>query len=165
MFNRLRKWISGDRAAANDCQAAETTVVYLRLPAASVSDRYPVGSSSGDSVQAESVGADLAGVDSTEGEITGRSRSSRSASRRRSRRQAAVRFARRFSKMTPREALCLMAIHRRQPDGLANESPALLKRDLERYLWSSRGQRHVDRIPSPDLARVRRWIEEAQQGR
>lgn len=164
MFSRLLKWIGGDRAINGD-RAAETTVVYLRLPAPSVSARQPAPSASTAGVPAAPRGTDSAKTDSVGGETTGRPRAARPASRRRSRRQTAVRFARRFSAMTPREAFCLMAIHRRRPDALASESPALLKRDLERYLWSSRGQRHVDRIPSPDLARVRRWIEEAQQGR
>jgi hypothetical protein len=78
------------------------------------------------------------------------------------RRQRAIRFARRFSEMTPLEALLLFATHRRSRAALAADSPAVLRRDLQRLLLSSAGQRLAGDRSAPDVARVRLWISEAK---
>jgi hypothetical protein len=78
------------------------------------------------------------------------------------RRQRAIRFARSFSAMTPLEALMLFAAHRRSRRRLADESAAVLKRDLERLLLSSSGQKLAPSQPAPTIARVRLWIAEAR---
>lgn len=79
--------------------------------------------------------------------------------------QRAIRFAQRFTAMTPLEALMLFAIHRRSRAALAAESPAMLRRDLQRLLLSSRGQKLAADRPVPAIQRVRRWIDEAKTHR
>jgi len=79
------------------------------------------------------------------------------------RRQRCCRFAARFSDMDPGEARILMAIHRRSPRRLAFESPGLLKRDWQRFLLSSRGQRIAPSGAVPDLDRVRSWVQQARE--
>lgn len=76
--------------------------------------------------------------------------------------QRAIRFSRRFSAMTPHEALLLFAAHRRNPTRLATENAGILRRDLERLLLSSQGQRLAAGCPVPELARVRQWIVDAK---
>lgn len=77
--------------------------------------------------------------------------------------QRAIRFSRGFSEMTPHEALLLFAAHRRSRVRLAAESPGVLKRDLERLLLSSRGQKLACGRPVPEIGRVRLWIQEARR--
>lgn len=79
--------------------------------------------------------------------------------------QRAIRFAQRFTAMTPLEALLLVAIHRRSRAALAAESPGVLRRDLQRLLLSSRGQKLAADRPAPAIQRVRRWIDEAKAHR
>ncbi len=76
--------------------------------------------------------------------------------------QRAIRFSRRFSAMTPHEALLLLAAHRRSNAGLASETAGVLRRDLERLLLSSRGQKLAAGRPVPEIQRVRQWITEAK---
>lgn len=74
-----------------------------------------------------------------------------------------IRFAFRFSDMTLLEAALLFAVHRRSRRTLAGESAAVVRRDLERLLLSTRGRRISRGCAAPELARVRRWIEEAKR--
>ena len=64
--------------------------------------------------------------------------------------------------MTPHEALLLFATHRRSPIGLATENAGILRRDLQRLLLSSRGQKLAAGCPAPELQRVRQWVAEAK---
>ncbi len=75
----------------------------------------------------------------------------------------AKRFSKVFSDMSPNEARLLFAIHRRRLRKLAQESPAMLQRDLHRFVLSSRGQRLSRNRPAPSVARVRVWVVEASQ--
>ena len=70
----------------------------------------------------------------------------------------AIRFAKRFDDMKPSEARILIAIHRRTPRSLASESPATLKRDWQRFLLSSRGQRLSPKQTVPPIERIRGWV-------
>ena len=70
----------------------------------------------------------------------------------------AIRFAKRFDDMKPSEARILIAIHRRTPRSLASESPAILKRDWQRFLLSSRGQRLSPKQTVPPIERIRGWV-------
>lgn len=79
--------------------------------------------------------------------------------------QRAIRFSQRFTAMSPLEALMLFAIHRRSRAALAAESPGMLRRDLQRLLLSSRGQKLAADRPAPAIERVRRWIDEAKAHR
>lgn len=76
--------------------------------------------------------------------------------------QRAIRYSRRFSAMTPHEALLLLAAHRCSPAGLGAENAGMLQRDLERLLLSSHGQRLAPGGTAPELQRVRQWIVEAK---
>ncbi|GEM_PF-6882594 len=76
--------------------------------------------------------------------------------------QQAVRMAHAIDGMRPWHAIWLFAIHRRSPNKLAGESPAVLHRDLIRFSWSSRGQKVVGQRQLPSLDRVRSWIESAR---
>jgi hypothetical protein len=78
------------------------------------------------------------------------------------RRTRAHRFSAIFSDMTPREAKLLFCVHRRSLRHLASESPAALRRDLQRFVLSSRGQAVSCDRPAPTLVRVRRWVTEAR---
>lgn len=73
--------------------------------------------------------------------------------------KAAVRLASNVESMTPRDALLLIAIHRRSAATLAREHAATLHRDLERFSLSTRGSRLVGRRGIPSLRRVKLWIE------
>lgn len=74
----------------------------------------------------------------------------------------AIRFAKRFDDMKPSEARILIAIHRRTPRSLASESPAILKRDWQRFLLSTRGQRLSPRQTVPPIERIRGWVAAAK---
>lgn len=73
-------------------------------------------------------------------------------------RHRAIRFASRFDDMKPSEARILIAIHRRTPRSLASESPAILKRDWQRFLLSTRGQRLSPKQMVPPIERIRGWV-------
>lgn len=60
--------------------------------------------------------------------------------------------------LMPREAMLLIAIHRRTVGALSLETAAMLHRDLERYALSSRGQKQLRGQRPPSLRRVRRWL-------
>lgn len=72
--------------------------------------------------------------------------------------QAAVRLALDVDGMTPRDAMLLLAIHRRSADSLARETAATLRRDLERFSLSSQGSRLVGRRGIPSHRRIKTWI-------
>ncbi|MEM9644905.1 MAG: DUF4332 domain-containing protein [Planctomycetota bacterium] len=73
--------------------------------------------------------------------------------------QQAIRLAASVPGLMPRDAMLLVAIHRRTVRALAIESPALLQRDLERFAMSSRGQRQLRGRRLPSLRRIRKWID------
>ena len=73
------------------------------------------------------------------------------------------RFTRRFTDMAPREARLLFAVYRRTVKSLAIESPAVLQRDLHRFVLSSRGQRISRGQAAPSIARVRTWVIESRE--
>lgn len=77
--------------------------------------------------------------------------------------RAAVRLAVAVDGMMPRDALILVAIHRRSVASLARESAAVLHRDLERFSLSSRGQRLVGHRGVPSLRRVKSWVGQCEQ--
>ena len=77
--------------------------------------------------------------------------------------RAAVRMAAAVDRMTPRDAVLLIAVHRRSIRTLAMERPAVLHRDLERFSLSSRGSRLVGRRGIPSVRRLKRWIETSGQ--
>ncbi len=81
----------------------------------------------------------------------------------RARRIRARRFANRFTDMSSRDARMLFAIHRRSVKAMANESPAVLQRDLQRFALSSRGHRISHGKPVATVAKVRVWVAESRQ--
>lgn len=153
----------------------ETTLLYLRIPA-----RQPTPALAPD-IEVVHV-RDAAAIRNATGSVPSATRLShpadlptaqrradsqpsardQAASRKRARRQRAIRFAKHFPDMNPLEARVLMAIHRRSPGALARESAGVLKRDWERFLLSTRGQRIAAKTGVPDIARIRRWISLAQ---
>ncbi|TVP98672.1 MAG: DUF4332 domain-containing protein [Planctomycetaceae bacterium] len=148
--------------------AEPTRTIYLTIP------RRAEGSRSIDLAKGKRKSKSAAGlaaaVVSEAGAPAGRCPVTRNAAKRLSSRQVAkkrrrrcCRFAARFSDMEPGEARILMAIHRRSPKRLALESPGMLKRDWQRFLLSSRGQRIAPRGAVPELDRVRSWIRQARE--
>ncbi|MCC9658434.1 DUF4332 domain-containing protein [Rhodopirellula halodulae] len=77
--------------------------------------------------------------------------------------RAAIRLAVAVDGMMPRDALILVAIHRRSVASLARESAATLHRDLERFSLSSQGQRLVGNRGVPSLRRVKSWVGQCEQ--
>jgi len=77
--------------------------------------------------------------------------------------QRAIRFARRFPDMTPPDALLLFAVHRRSRKSIADEPPGLIRRDIQRLLLSSRGQKRWGDRSAPPIARVKAWVDAARQ--
>lgn len=157
-------------------QQPETTLLYLRIPARQPTASHAPDVAAGDTPTVSDLAptaaravppaarpprkADLPATDRRENSPA--SRPEQTAVRQRSRRQRTIRFAKHFPDMNPREARVLMAIHRRSPHALARESAAVLKRDWERFLLSSRGQRLAATTGVPDVARIRGWISLAQ---
>lgn len=72
--------------------------------------------------------------------------------------RAAIRMALAVDSMMPRDALLLVAIHRRSVASLSRESAAQLHRDLERFSLSTRGSKLVGRRGVPSLRRVKAWV-------
>lgn len=72
--------------------------------------------------------------------------------------RAAIQLAAAIDSMMPRDALLLVAVHRRSVASLARDSAAQLHRDLERFSLSSRGSKLVGRRGIPSQRRVRSWI-------
>jgi len=72
--------------------------------------------------------------------------------------RAAIKLAIGIDSMMPRDALLLVAIHRRSVASLSRESAAQLHRDLERFALSSRGSKLVGHRGIPSLRRVRTWV-------
>ncbi|MFG0287728.1 MAG: DUF4332 domain-containing protein [Rhodopirellula sp. JB044] len=72
--------------------------------------------------------------------------------------RAAIRLALAVDSMMPRDALLLVAIHRRSVASLSRESAAQLHRDLERFSMSSRGSKMIGRRGVPSLRRVKAWV-------
>jgi len=77
--------------------------------------------------------------------------------------RAAVRMAASVERMTPRDAVLLIAIHRRNIRTLACERPAVLHRDLERFSLSSRGSKLVGRRGIPSVRRVKSWVQTCER--
>lgn len=77
----------------------------------------------------------------------------------------AIRFANHFADMTPREALCLRAIHRWRRRALADDSAALIRRDLQRLALSTAGERLIKLDEIPDRQRIAAWIADARPKR
>ncbi len=77
----------------------------------------------------------------------------------------AIRFAAAVPGMMPRDALLLIRVHRRGTRRLATESPASLRRDLERFALSSRGQRLLRGRPVPTIDQLRGWIDACARSR
>lgn len=80
-----------------------------------------------------------------------------------SQRQAAVRLAALLPPLAPRDALLLIAVHRRDLRKLATESPGRLHRDLARFALSTAGQALLRGKVAPDLDAVRSWIAAARE--
>ncbi len=74
----------------------------------------------------------------------------------------AVRLSAAIPGMMPREAQLLISIHRRSVRGLARETAAVLRRDLERFAESSDGQRQLKGRRLPSTRRIKRWISECE---
>ena len=72
--------------------------------------------------------------------------------------RAAIKLALTIDSMMPRDALLLVAIHRRSVASLARDSAAQLHRDLERFSLSSRGSKLVGNRGVPSLRRVKAWV-------
>jgi hypothetical protein len=72
--------------------------------------------------------------------------------------RAAIKLALTIDAMMPRDALLLVAIHRRSVASLARDSAAQLHRDLERFSLSSRGSKLVGNRGVPSLRRVKTWV-------
>jgi len=72
--------------------------------------------------------------------------------------RAAIRMSLAIDSMMPRDALLLVAIHRRSVASLARESAAQLHRDLERFSLSTRGSKLVGHRGVPSLRRVKAWV-------
>ncbi len=72
--------------------------------------------------------------------------------------RAAIKLALGIESMMPRDALLLVAIHRRSVASLARESAAQLHRDLERFSLSSRGSKLIGHRSVPSLRRVKTWV-------
>lgn len=72
--------------------------------------------------------------------------------------RAAIKLALSIESMMPRDALLLVAIHRRSVASVARESAAQLHRDLERFSLSSRGSKLVGQRSVPSLRRVKSWV-------
>lgn len=72
--------------------------------------------------------------------------------------RAAIKLSLGIESMMPRDALLLVAIHRRSVASVARESAAQLHRDLERFSLSSRGSKLVGQRSVPSLRRVKGWV-------
>ncbi|TWT66040.1 hypothetical protein CA85_29020 [Allorhodopirellula solitaria] len=72
--------------------------------------------------------------------------------------RAAIKLALGIESMMPRDALLLVAIHRRSVASVARESAAQLHRDLERFSLSSRGSKLIGGRNVPSLRRVKSWV-------
>ncbi len=72
--------------------------------------------------------------------------------------RAAIKLALTIDSMMPRDALLLVAIHRRSVASVARDSAAQLHRDLERFSLSSRGRKLVGNRSIPSLRRVKTWV-------
>ncbi len=70
----------------------------------------------------------------------------------------AVRLAASVPGMMPRDAHLLISIHRRSIRGLADESPAALHRDLQRFAESTPGRQQLRGRRIPSTKRIKRWI-------
>lgn len=143
----------------------ETTLLYLRIPlrqpTTSSAANAPVPQAASDNHASDNNASDNTSAvhASAANQPDPRaSRRDRVTARRRASHQRALRFAKHFTDMDPREAHILMAMHRRSPSVLARESAAVLKRDWERFLLSSPGQRLAAGSEVPDIMRLRGWI-------
>ena len=147
----------------------ETTLLYLRIPLRQPTEssavNVPLPHAASETVESETVESETVESETVASETAAArrevprpSRPDQVAARRRARQQRVLRFAKHFTGMEPREARILIAMHRRSPHVLARESAAVLKRDWERFLLSSAGQRLAAGSEVPDIARLRNWI-------
>ena len=70
-----------------------------------------------------------------------------------------VRMAATVDAMRPIDAMLLIRIHRRSVRRLAGESAAVVRRDLERFAFSTPGRRLLRGRPLPDSAKIAGWID------
>jgi len=70
----------------------------------------------------------------------------------------AIRFSAAVPTMMPMDAMLLIHLHRRSLRGLAQESPAALCRDIQRFSLSTKGQRLLRGRPLPSVRRLKHWI-------
>ncbi len=73
--------------------------------------------------------------------------------------QRTLRFAASVPGMSPRAAQLLISIHRRSVQGLAQERPHELRRDIERFALSSQGRKLLKGRRVPGVKRIRKWID------
>lgn len=74
----------------------------------------------------------------------------------------AVRLQREVPPLRLCDARLLVAIHRRSIQDLARSKPARLTLDLQRFAWSSQGQRLLGKRQLPTRAHAQRWIDSAR---
>ncbi len=221
MFNRLRKWISGDQAAGDSGQR----VIYLQVPpprdrveaspelppepqqalgdtslrndgrGVAVGHRHAHPQGSEHVTQSNQVRSDLThsvretlsqperrclrrvGFRNSADVVTASPKriqrllgdlsevsagDARRAAKLIRRTRWAVTFSSRFSDMTLRQALMLRAVHRGNRASLAAEQPGLLRRDLQRLAYSSRGSRWLGLEELPPIELIKNWIGQAR---
>ena len=148
------------RSATGRPTTEQTTIVYVRVPAS----RADIDSAAG---QTETPGARSPVNGSASLPVSSMAAQHEAGSRaplkRSSRRRRAIRFAKRFEDMTPRQAAVLHAIHRRGMRSLASESPGPLRRDWFRFQQSSRGRKICGQRSLPELCQLRSWIQQARE--
>lgn len=153
--------ISGHQRAFPQAANGETTVLYARVRGGIPPDPLLLHDES--SIASETVSPNAvnpAGLEESDSPRNqGQTKQEGTGNRRRSR---AHRFSVIFSDMTPREAKMLFCVHRRTLRQLASESPAALRRDLQRFVLSSRGRLVSRDHPAPTMVRVRQWVSEAR---
>lgn len=153
--------ISAQSKALLQASGGETRVLYARvrghLPVAPNPSRVDAPSAKTTKTPKPTISAASPALDSSKKHV--KAKGTGKATRRRTR---AHRFSAIFSDMTPREAKLLFCVHRRSLRQLASESPAALRRDLQRFVLSSRGRAISRDRPAPTLVRVRRWVSEAK---
>ncbi len=75
----------------------------------------------------------------------------------------AIRLAASVQGMMPRDAQLLISVHRRSVQGIADESPAALHRDLVRFSLSTKGRRLIRGRKIPSIRRLKKYISTCKQ--
>jgi hypothetical protein len=75
----------------------------------------------------------------------------------------AARLSLKIRPLHPQDALLVIAIHRKTVSAIASENPLRLQRDIERFVFSTRGSRLLGRRSAPTLERVTAWVDSAKQ--